>query len=148
MKKILLLFSAILFFARDSFSQREKDSIHASITRFFDGISDINADNMRACTTSDFTLLEEGEVWILDTLISKISARKNSGIQRVNSFEFIKTEQMGNIAWVSYYNTADFSLNEKKQTVKWLESVVLLKEKGKWKIKLMHSTRIIPPKTK
>ena len=26
--------------------------------------------------------------------------------------------------------------------------VVLLKEKGKWKIKLMHSTRIIPPKTK
>lgn len=82
----------------------------------------------------------------MDTLVSKISVRKNSGIKRVNKFQFIKTEQNENIAWVSYHNTADFSLNEKQQTVNWLESAVLKKESGRWKIKLLHSTRVVPNK--
>lgn len=145
MKRVLFLALISFSITINGFSQKDKDSIEASIAKFFDGISDIDEAKMKAYTTSDFILLEEGEVWILDTLISKISARKNSGIKRVNSFEIIKTEQNGNIAWVSYFNTADFSLNEKKQTVKWLESVVLAREKGRWRIKMMHSTRIVPP---
>ena len=122
----------------------QKDSIEASITKFFDGLSEINADKLKAYTTGDFLLLEGGEVWNMDTLVNKISPRKNSGIQRVNKFEFIRTEQNGNIAWVSYHNRADFSLNDKKQTVKWLESAVLIKENGRWKIKLLHSTKVTP----
>ena len=71
---------------------------------------------------------------------------KNAGIKRINKFQFIKTEQNGDIAWVSYHNTAEFSLNEKQQTINWLESAVLRKENGRWKIKLLHSTRVVPTK--
>lgn len=133
-------------FTIKSFCQKEKDSIEASISKFFDGISEIDADKLRAYTTGDFILLENGHLWNMDTLVSKISVRKNSGIKRVNKFQFIKTEQNENIAWVSYHNTADFSLNEKQQTVNWLESAVLKKESGRWKIKLLHSTRVVPNK--
>ena len=145
MKKIVYLVLFALSFSLESFSQ-EKDSIEASISRFFDGISEINADKLKGYTTGDFILLENGQVWNLDTLITKINVRKNSGIKRINKFQFISTEQTGNIAWVSYHNTADFSLNEKQQTVKWLESAVLRKENGRWKIKLLHSTRYFPSK--
>jgi hypothetical protein len=68
--------------------------------------------------------------------------RKNLNIQRINKFEFITIEQKDNIAWVSYNNSADFRLGEKQQTKKWLESAVLVRTKGRWKIQMLHSTKI------
>jgi hypothetical protein len=142
MKKLICFFALIVFLNFPSSAQKEKDSIEISISRFFDGLSEINPEKIRSQSTDDFLLLEEGEVWNMDTLIAKVSMRKNMNIVRTNSFEFIKTEQAGNMAWVSYHNTAVFKLNEKQQTVRWLESAVLVKEKGKWKIRMMHSTRM------
>lgn len=142
MKPIILLFTLMLCFSISSSAQKEKDSIENAITRFFDGISEINPGVLRDYSTSDFLLLENGEVWTVDTLINKLSTRRNSNLVRINKFRFIKTEQDGNIAWVSYHNTAEFRLNDKQQTVRWLESAVLVKDKTRWKIKLMHSTRL------
>ena len=143
MKRTFCLILFALFFNVKSFCQKEKDSIEGSISNFFDGLSEIDANKLRAYTTDDFILLENGQLWNIDTLVKKMNDPKNAGIKRVNKFQFIKTEQNGNVAWVSYHNTADFSLNEKKQTVNWLESAVLGKENGRWKIKLLHSTRVV-----
>ena len=146
MNRFFCLVLFILFFNVNSFCQKEKDSIEASISKFFDCLSEIDTNKLKAYTTDDFILLENGQLWNIDTLVNKMSDPKNAGIKRVNKFQFIKTEQNGNVAWVSYHNSADFSLNEKKQTVNWLESAVLEKKNGRWKIKLLHSTRVMPPK--
>ena len=146
MKSILCLICFSLFFQVKSYSQKEKDSIEITITRFFDGLSEIDAGKLKAHSTTDFILLENGHLWNMDTLVNKITNPKIPGVKRVNKFQFIKTEQDGKMAWVSYYNSADFSLNEKQQTANWLESAVLVKEKGRWKIKMLHSTRIVPAK--
>ena len=108
----LILFSVV--FSLDSFCQKEKDSIEATISRFFDGLSEFDADKLKAFATDDFILLENGHLWNLDTLIIKMNARKSLGIKRVNEFQFIKVEQNDNIAWVSYHNTAHLTLNEKQ----------------------------------
>ena len=142
MKPIILLFPLVLYFSISASAQKEKDSIENAISRFFDGISEINPGILRDYSTSDFLLLENGEVWTVDTLINKLSTRRNSSLVRINKFRFIRTEQDGNVAWVSYHNTAEFRLKEKQQTVRWLESAVLIKDKTRWKIKLMHSTRL------
>ena len=146
MKRTFSLIMLALFFNVNAFCQKEKDSIEATISRFFDGLSEVDAGKLKSNATDDFLLLENGHVWNMDTLVNKMNDPKNAGIKRVNKFQFIKTEQNGNIAWVSYHNTADFSLYEKKQTVHWLESAVLRKDNGCWKIKLLHSTRIVPAK--
>ena len=124
------------------FAQKEKEKIELAIVKFFDGLTDVDVDKLKQYTTSDFILLEHGEIWNMDTLINKISARRNPNFKRVNRFQFIQTEQNGKVAWVSYHNTADISFNERQQTVRWSESAVLRKEKGRWKIKLLHSTRL------
>lgn len=142
MKFFLCLFSLLVLFTNKPFAQNEKDSVEASISGFFDGLSTFNNDKMRDYTTADFLLLEDGLVWNLDTLINKIAPRKNMGIERINKFQFIKTELIGSTAWVSYYNTADLKLGDKQQTIRWLESAVLMKEKGRWRIKMLHSTRM------
>lgn len=146
MKRLFCLALCTLFFNVTSFCQKEKDSIEGSIAKFFDGLSLLDAAQLRAYATDDFILLENGHVWNMDTLVNKMSIPKNAGMKRVNKFQFIKTEQTENIAWVSYHNTAEFSLNESQQTIHWLESAVLKKEDGRWKIKLLHSTRVVPAK--
>ena len=123
-------------------AQKDKNKIEASVVGFFNGLSLVNADTLKYYSTSDFQLVEDGKVWNLDTLINKVMPRKNSKIQRVNTFEFIRTEQSGDMAWVSYYNSADFKQGEKRQTVRWVESAVLVKNKGSWKIQMLHSTKL------
>ncbi len=143
MKRIINVIALIVLISSQVFAQKNKNNIEASVVGFFNGLSLINADTLKHySTSSDFLLLEDGHVWNLDTLIQKTTSSKNLNIIRTNKFNFIRTEQYKNMAWVSYYNTADFRLNEKQQTIKWLESAVLLKENGRWKIKLLHSTRM------
>lgn len=123
-------------------AQKDKRKIEATVVGFFNGLSLVNADTLKYYSTTDFQLLEDGQVWNMDTLINKIMPRKNSKIERINTFEFIRTEQSGNMAWVSYNNSAEFRLGEKQQIMKWLESAVLTKSKGSWKIQLLHSTKL------
>src|SRR6478672_4450281 len=139
MKKIWMLVF-VCSYCQLGFAQTDQPKIQSAVSGFFNGLSLFNADTLHYYSTDDFHLLEDGEIWNLDTLINKIMPRKNAGVTRINHFEFIRTEQQGNMAWVSYLNTAAFSKGEKRQEVKWIESAVLVKEKGKWKIQLLHST--------
>jgi len=139
-KLLLLLFVANL--SNQVSAQENRREIESSIGSFFNGLSLFNEDTLKLYSTSDFHLLEDGHVWNMDTLLAKVMPRKNSKIQRINSFEFIKSEQNDNTAWVSYYNSAEFRLGERQQVVKWLESVVMKKINGIWKIQMMHSTKL------
>ena len=124
------------------YSQKDKAGIENAIVVFFDGLSETDTIKLKQQTSADFILLENGETWNLDTLIAKIIPRRNLKIQRTNKFKFEDVQQSGDVAWVSYYNTAEFKMGEQEQTVRWLESAVLQKEKGSWKIKLLHSTKL------
>lgn len=123
---------------------QQKNDIQAPVIRLFDGMSAMNNDAIKAELSTDFTLLENGKVWNTDSLTTAINKGKGMDIKRVNKFEFLKTEQAGNTAWVSYYNTAELEFKGRQITVRWLESAVLVKEQGKWKIKLLHSTELKP----
>lgn len=118
----------------------ESDKIEGTVTRFFDGLAQLDDDKIKAEVTKDFTLLEHGLVWNTDTLLNRIKPRKGQNIKRINTLVFTITEQSGDTAWTVYYNTADFHSGDKVRTVKWLESAVLVKIRGTWKLKLLHST--------
>jgi ketosteroid isomerase-like protein len=141
MKRIALIFITILLFP-DVYAQKQKNQIHAAVVGFFNGMSLTNADTLKNYSTTDFHLLEDGQVWNMDTLLNKVIQGKNPNVKRTNSFEFIKTEQKGKTAWVSYNNTAEFKNGERRRVVRWLESAVLKKAKGGWKIQMLHSTRL------
>lgn len=140
MKKILLFLVAISFTQALS-AQKETGNIKSAVNGFFNGLSLLNADTIRNYVTSDFHLIEDGEIWNTDTLLNKVlHPARNKNVKRTNAFEYYRIEQTANTAWVSYHNTAVFSLGDKSQTVKWMESAVLVREKGRWKIQMLHST--------
>ena len=127
----------LLLFTQFSFAQTpEKGEVQQVITRFFDALSVANIPLMKAEVSDDFILLENGEIWTIDTLANKISRPKPEGYLRQNSFDFITTKIEKNRAWVYYKNKAEI----RNATIKWLESAILRKEKGRWRMEFMHST--------
>jgi hypothetical protein len=141
MKKITIL-CVSLFLSICSFAQKapEEKQIQATLVRFFDGFSALSDAAIKAETTPDFTLVEHGLIWTADSLISTIQSMKGKGIKRVNKLVFSTTEQKDNVAWVIYHNTAELTMGDKQRTIRWLESAVLEKQAGAWKIRLLHST--------
>ena len=138
MKKIALIF---LLFTQFSFAQTpEKVEVQQVITRFFDALSVANIPQMKAEVLDGFILLENGEIWTIDTLANKISRPKPEGYLRRNSFDFLETKIEKNRAWVYYKNKAEITSKTRNATIKWLESAILRKEKGRWQMELMHST--------
>jgi len=138
MKKLALIF---LLFTQFSFAQTpEKGEVQQVITRFFDALSLTNIPQMKAEVSDGFILLENGEIWTIDTLANKISRPKPEGYLRQNSFDFIETKIEKNRAYVYYKNKAEITSKTRNATVKWLESAILRKEKGRWRMEFMHST--------
>jgi len=112
------------------------------VQRLFSAISAFDYTQMRAVATSDFQLLEVGEVWDIDSLISALRPVENQ-FNRRNYFAVIKVVTNGDIAWVSYWNKAVYESTETK-TKTWLESAVMIKTGNEWKLQMLHSTRVDP----
>jgi hypothetical protein len=137
-KKIVLLFLISTQFLVAQ--TQEKTEVQQVIIRFFDALSVANIPQMKTEVHDQFILLENGEIWTIDTLANKISRPKPEGYLRLNPFEFIETKIDKNRAWVYYKNKAEISSKSRNATIKWLESAILRKEKGRWRMELMHST--------
>ena len=132
----------ILLAGLSSHGQQAADGkpIQAAIITLFDAVAKLDDAGIKAQCTSDFTLIERGQVLNADTLIKWLAPLKGRDIKRVNTINFVKTGQQGNTAWVVYYNTAEMIMGDKHRTAKWLESATLVKEGAVWKIRLLHST--------
>lgn len=115
--------------------------VQETIIALFKSLADRDFEQMKESCTGDFSVLENGVIWNLDTLQEKINLNKAiPDFNRVNTLEFSDTRIKGKIAWVSYHNRADYIRNGKKNYVQWLESAVLMKSGTKWRIQLLHST--------
>ncbi|HEX3168917.1 MAG TPA: nuclear transport factor 2 family protein [Chitinophagaceae bacterium] len=146
MKKISLLLAAFstsaILMAQEQLSTSQQ-AVQQTVSKMFDALSNRDSVSLKLYCTADITLYEYGQVWNIDTLILKaITQNQATDFKRTNSFEFLNTKVNKNTAWVSYNLRSDITRNGKQGFAHWMETVVLIKEKGRWKIKLLHSTLI------
>ena len=136
-------FISLLLSAESPFAQiSEHEKVQKVIIDFFDALAALNDQGIRDVVENDFILLEDGEVWNTDTLINALTPVKSRKFSRINHLKFFSTEQQGDVAWVSYDNKADITVDDKPYKRHWLESAVLKRKNGRWKISLLHSTVI------
>jgi len=115
------------------------------VKELFAAMSRHDGNAMKETSTEDFQLLEHGEDWTMQKLIDAVQP-KGKPYERKNFFSQIRARQRGDVAWVSYWNKAEIRSESEQRTVVWLESAVMVKENDRWKIQLMHSTRVEPDK--
>lgn len=146
MKKAVLLFPAILCISllqAQQSSANNHQAVQQTVIKFFDSLSNRDSVSLKSYSTADITLYEYGQVWNIDTLILKaITQNQSANFKRTNSFDFINTTVDKTMAWVTYRLQSIVIRDGKETTVQWLETVVLVKEKKRWKVKHLHSTLI------
>lgn len=115
------------------------------VKELFAAMSKHDGKAMQETATKDFQLLEHGEDWTMQQLIEAVQP-KGKPYERKNFFCQIRAYEKGDVAWVSYWNKAEIRRDSGLRIVVWLESAVLVKEDDRWKIQLLHSTRLDPDK--
>ena len=111
----------------------------------FAAMSKHDGEAMQDTSTADFQLLEDGEIWTMQKLVTAVQP-KGKPYQRNNFFKQIRARQDGDMAWVSYWNKAEIQRAAETRTIVWLESAVMVNVNGRWKIQMLHSTRVEPDK--
>jgi hypothetical protein len=136
----ILFFVSTVFVRAQNKSDDKQQAVQKAVIDLFQGLADRNLDKLKQNCTTDVLILEHGAVWNLDTLIQKVSQNTAPDFKRINTFEFIETKVSGQMAWTTYNNQAEVTRNGKTGVIKWIETAILTKEDGKWKIKTLHST--------
>ena len=114
----------------------------SAVQALFAAMSAYDEPAMRATSAPDFHLLEVGEVWDMDKLVSAVTSGDGAATRR-NYFAVIDARIAGDRAWVSYWNRAVFTVSGgQPQKVEWLESAVMAKQGDRWLIEMLHSTRL------
>ncbi len=151
MKKPFLLLSFLIVTATylnaQTRNNSEQTKVNQTVIKLFDGIAALDMKMVGRHSTEDFLLLEDGAVWNMDTLASRLNPLKAVSFSRTNRLDFIRTEVEGNSAWVAYNNAADMVVNGQKRNIQWLESAFLVKQGNDWKVRMLHST-VLKPKAK
>jgi len=136
MKHILALILFVIFSAS---TQAKDNTIFSPVSDLFLAVSNFDHEKMRAAVDDSFLLLEHGEVWTIDDFVNVV---KPADYIRTNYFSVINSRVEGDVAFINYWNKANFKNTEKSADIYWLESVVVSKVGGKWLLSQMHSTRL------
>jgi len=123
---------------------KAQTTVQETVENMFATLTNADTSALKTFVTANVRFYEYGQVWTIDTMIQKIMQSKSiPGFKRTNSFEFVNTTINKNTAWVTYYLQSTFTRNGKEDIVKWMETVILIKEKKQWKTNVLHSTRLV-----
>lgn len=122
---------------------KEQQNVQQTVINFFDALSNRDSVSLKSYSATDMTLIEYGQVWTLDTLIRRaIRLNTAADFKRVNSLAFVNSSVDKNTAWAIYNLHSEITRGGKQVSIHWLELVILVREKKKWKLKALHSTLI------
>jgi hypothetical protein len=146
MKRIFYVLALLLTTASTAAQSSEKDNkelVKQLIIESFDELfSNPNPEKLGDYYTEDFLLLENGEVWDNEIIVSHMdNARGQEQPERINSFDFVEIKIQDKTAWVAYYNNARFLVDGKPVgQMNWLESAIAVLTEDGWRLQLLHST--------
>ena len=112
-----------------------------AIRSFFAAATTDDVDKLRAVTTADFYAFDAGGRFTRDALMDLIKTAHAEGNVYVWSVNDPEVHVVGDSAWITYVNRGSVKNASGTKDVTWLESAVLQKEKGVWRIQFLHSTR-------
>jgi len=106
---------------------------------YFEGIESKDFVKMKAATTDDFMLYEDGAVWNNDSVFMNIKAHLPFTVKyKFASFKINVDNMSGDM---TYLNHADFVFNSTtKESIDWVESATFRKSEGIWKMNFLQAT--------
>ncbi len=102
---------------------------------------ELDKQKYRSLVTDDYLLLEHGDVLDIEGDVA-LMPTPDSGYQRTDEFDFRSVKVHGDMAYAVYLLRSD--ITDKKngnRKREFLESAILRRIDGNWRVALLHSTR-------
>ena len=122
-------------------SADEAHVIKAMETMYLAASTD-DLDLFHSVAAPDFFAFDSGERFDGDALMGLIKSLHASGKTYVWSVTQPRVEIFGETALITYVNRGSLQDESGKKDLTWLESAVLRKDQGTWRIRFFHSTRV------
>lgn len=90
----------------------------------------------------DFYAFDNGKRFTGDALMELVKSLHAAGKVFVWKVTDPEVHIDGNTAWITYVNIGSIQDKSGTKNLSWLESAVLRKEQGSWRIHFFHSTRV------
>mgnify|MGYP003461083261 CR=1 FL=1 len=140
---LILVFSFSRVVQAQQLLTKNQQEVQNTVTNFFETLSNRDSVELKNYCTAEVLFIEYGQVWNLDTLIRKaIRLNTASDFKRLNTLDFITSHVEKHTAWLTYNLHSEILRYGKKTKIHRLETIVVVKETDRWKISVLHSTRI------
>jgi hypothetical protein len=119
-------------------------SIERTVHAFFDALRREDMAAFRQLTTSSFYSFDVGKRYAGTELVDVVKDAHRRGVQLHWSIGEMDTNVACNVAWSAWENVGSAGIPPDVKPVRWLESAVLVRENGSWKVDFFHSQRAAP----
>jgi ketosteroid isomerase-like protein len=120
-------------------------AVQQAIKDNYAAYSGFDEQKYRAMLADDYVLLENGELLDREGDIAGM-AKPGTGHRRTDEFDFRSVKIDGDFAYAVYFLKSEIhDDNMGTHEREWLESAILRRSEGAWRLALLHSTRISTP---
>jgi ketosteroid isomerase-like protein len=123
----------------------DQSQIVDRVNAMFTALQTDDAAKLSSILAPDFYMFDGGHRFTGEAIMAQIRTLQDSG----KRFEWRVTEPdvhiSGNTAWIAYVNDGSITDASGRVNQEWLESAILEKQAGTWKIRFVHSTRVPKP---
>jgi ketosteroid isomerase-like protein len=147
MKTLLLcgaFLLALLVPAPGAEPSADEQAVTEAVRAMFGAFAADDAAKFHEVTAPDFYAFDGGERYKGDELIELIKKAHAGGTTFVWTITEPTAHVDGNVAWITYVNHGSIGDSSGPKKMSWLESAVLRKSDGKWRVQFLHSTRVRP----
>jgi hypothetical protein len=126
----------------------DKTAVANALRTLYAGATVDDMAQMHSVTSPTFYAFDGGQQYTsIDDLMKAVKTYQDQGVKFIWNVTKPQVAIHCNEAWITYVNDGSIQLpNIATPTpTQWLESAVLEKQDGAWKIVFFHSTRVPPP---
>ena len=124
-------------------SPQTKAAIETTVHAFFDALRQEDKAAFRRLTTPSFSSFDVGKRYVGTGLVDIVKDAHARGVQLEWSVGPLDTKIDCNVAWSAWENNGRAGIAADMKPVRWLESAVLVRQDGNWKIDFFHSQRAV-----
>ena len=120
----------------------DEAQVTETMVAMYAALTNDDLEKFRAVVTPDYYAFDGGRRFTADelmALIKRVHATGNVYVWRVTEPE---VHVHGDLAWIAYVNRGSVQDAKGRKDASWLESAVLQKIGGAWKIRFFHATRV------
>lgn len=141
MATVAVLVCGRLVAAQNTGALAEDAKVVETVKAVFVAAAGDDLGKFHAVTTADFYAYDNGMRFDGDALMQAIQKQHAAGYVYEWNVTQPEVHVVGDVAWITYINKGSVKNAKGTQQVTWLESMVLEKKDGKWRIRFVHSTR-------